>query len=140
MERLPSDYYEKLKDPRWQKKRLEVFQRDNWACKCCGSEDRPLHVHHLFYFKDKEPWEIHNGFLITLCEDCHKSEKLDDEDIGLKDGIIEDIGLLLNTIWKSISNNGDLVEIARAIAFKDKSYLNELLFVDRDLKTCGGKR
>lgn len=25
-------YAEKLKDPRWQKRRLEIFERDDWTC------------------------------------------------------------------------------------------------------------
>lgn len=65
-------YSEKLKDPRWQKKRLEILERDSWTCKGCGAKERTLHVHHIFYFPGKDPWEIENGFLITLCEDCHK--------------------------------------------------------------------
>jgi 5-methylcytosine-specific restriction endonuclease McrA len=30
-----SKYSEKLRDPRWQKKRLEIFQRDNFICQNC---------------------------------------------------------------------------------------------------------
>jgi hypothetical protein len=66
-------YAEKLKDPRWQKKRLEIFERDGWACMACSSKSKTLHVHHIFYLPKKEPWEIPNGFLITFCEGCHKS-------------------------------------------------------------------
>jgi hypothetical protein len=66
-------YLEKLKDPRWQKKRLEIFERDHWACVECGEKKDTLNVHHIFYFYGKEPWDIPNGFLITLCESCHKS-------------------------------------------------------------------
>jgi len=29
-------YKEKLLDPRWQKKRLEVLERDGWACRALG--------------------------------------------------------------------------------------------------------
>jgi hypothetical protein len=35
-------YSDKLKDPRWQKKRLEVFERDGWCCQCCGDSESPL--------------------------------------------------------------------------------------------------
>jgi len=66
-----SAYSEKLKDPRWQKKRLEILERDGWKCMGCGSKDETLHVHHLFYQPHKEPWDIHNAFLITFCEWCH---------------------------------------------------------------------
>jgi 5-methylcytosine-specific restriction endonuclease McrA len=32
---LRADYLAKCKDPRWQKVRLEVFQRDEWTCQVC---------------------------------------------------------------------------------------------------------
>lgn len=68
-----SNYSELLKDPRWQRKRLEIFQRDQWACTHCGHNDRALHVHHKAY-TGASPWEYKNEFLITLCETCHKKE------------------------------------------------------------------
>ena len=67
-------YNEKLKDPRWQRKRLEILQRDNWACTQCGVEDRTLHVHHLRYIRGREPWDYAPEFLVTLCADCHQVE------------------------------------------------------------------
>lgn len=66
-----SSYAEKLKDPRWQKKRLEVLQRDGWACTLCDAEDKTLHVHHILYLPKKDPWEYSMCFLQTLCVDCH---------------------------------------------------------------------
>ena len=67
------EYKEKLKDPRWQKKRLKIMERDDWQCQCCFDRIKPKIVHHKFYLKDKEPWEYNELSLITLCEDCHKS-------------------------------------------------------------------
>ena len=67
-------YSEKLKDPRWQKKRLEIFQRDEYTCQICGDTESTLAVHHYKY--SGEPWEIDNKYLKTLCEDCHESEHL----------------------------------------------------------------
>ena len=32
-------YSEKLKDPRWQKKRLEILERDNFRCQYCGDKN-----------------------------------------------------------------------------------------------------
>lgn len=74
MKKEKLSYAEMLKDPRWQKKRLEVMQRDGFRCQHCLSEDKPLQVHHLVYDKDKKPWEYDNNQLITLCEDCHQDE------------------------------------------------------------------
>lgn len=67
-------YSEKLKDPRWQKKRLEVLQRDEFTCLFCGDTKSTLHVHHAIYFKGLNPWEYDDSELITLCESCHEFE------------------------------------------------------------------
>lgn len=70
-----SEYSKLLQDPRWQKKRLEILQRDNWTCRNCGSglnEGVTLHVHHIRYIKGKKPWEYENDNLITYCENCHQ--------------------------------------------------------------------
>jgi hypothetical protein len=67
-------YFEKLKDPRWQKKRLEILNRDDFACCFCGNSENTLNVHHLVYEKQRDPWDYEDSLLITLCEDCHKSE------------------------------------------------------------------
>ena len=63
-------YSEKLKDPRWQKKRLEILKRDNFTCAACKATKKTLHVHHSYYSKD--PWNTKNSALLTLCEDCHR--------------------------------------------------------------------
>jgi hypothetical protein len=73
-------YAEKLKDPRWQKRRLDIFNRDGFACQACRDDESTLHVHHLDYGVD--PWEIDGIYLITLCESCHfKEEQLKSTDI-----------------------------------------------------------
>lgn len=66
-------YSELLKDPRWQKKRLEIFERDLFTCQHCMSTTKTLCIHHIRYFG--MPWECPNKFLITLCEDCHDIEE-----------------------------------------------------------------
>ena len=65
-------YSEKLKDPRWQRKRLEILERDDFECRSCGSKENTLHVHHAFYEKGKSPWEYESRHLTTQCEPCHK--------------------------------------------------------------------
>ena len=62
-------YKDKLKDPRWQKKRLEIFERDSFECQCCLSDEKTLVVHHKKYTAD--PCDEPNKNLITLCERCH---------------------------------------------------------------------
>lgn len=63
-------YAEKLRHPRWQKRRLEIFQRDQWTCRCCGGKELNLQVHHLVYGK-QDPWDYPDHCLLTLCENCH---------------------------------------------------------------------
>lgn len=63
-------YSEQLKDPRWQRKRLEILQRDGFACRNCGDKEKELHVHHIVYIKGMAPWEYDQS-LLTLCTDCH---------------------------------------------------------------------
>lgn len=67
-------YREKLKDPRWQKLRLKVFERDNWKCTRCGNDKKTLHAHHEKYKGD--PWDIDIKYLSTLCEDCHEIDRM----------------------------------------------------------------
>lgn len=68
-------YAEKLRDPRWQKKRLEILERDEWRCEMCWNDKATLNVHHRYY--QGEPWEAPDDALVTLCENCHKSETKD---------------------------------------------------------------
>ncbi len=75
-----SEYSEKLKDPRWQKLRLEVMQRDRFRCVDCGRGDQHLNVHHPRYKRGLAPWEYPADELVTLCQDCHEAaHRLKDE-------------------------------------------------------------
>lgn len=73
-EKTMSEYSEKLKDPRWQKMRLEILNRDNWHCQICMAGEFTLHVHHRRYLRGKLPWEYPQHMLVTLCEYCHAEE------------------------------------------------------------------
>ncbi len=66
------NYIEKLKDPRWQRKRLEVMERDNFGCQMCGANTKTLHIHHGYYERGLEPWDYDSDTLHTLCKDCHE--------------------------------------------------------------------
>lgn len=63
-------YAEKLLDPRWQKKRLIILERDKWACGLCHDPETTLHVHHLSY-TGNDPWDSPDDQLITVCKHCH---------------------------------------------------------------------
>lgn len=66
-------YFEKLKDPRWQRKRLEIMERNNFACASCGADENTLNVHHKIYRKNTEPWDYEDDNFIVYCESCHTS-------------------------------------------------------------------
>jgi hypothetical protein len=65
-------WYDMLKDPRWQKKRLKIMERNEFTCEDCGATDKTLHVHHGYYEKGIAPWEYSGDTLHCLCETCHK--------------------------------------------------------------------
>lgn len=65
-------YFEKLKDPRWQRRRLEILERDGWACTICADTEKTLHVHHRYYKPKTDPWDYEDDALTTLCADCHE--------------------------------------------------------------------
>jgi hypothetical protein len=71
---MKPSYSDLLQDPLWQKKRLEIFNRDDFCCQKCYDTKNTLHVHHKSYIPDNKPWEYPNGWLITLCKKCHEFE------------------------------------------------------------------
>lgn len=70
-----STYAEKLKDPRWQRLRLQILERDEWTCQWCGDTKTTLHVHHEAY-EGADPWDTDKELLTTVCADCHSIEHL----------------------------------------------------------------
>ena len=78
-------YSEKLLDPRWQKKRLEVLDSAEFQCEMCGDGESTLHVHHKQYFKGREVWDYEREQLACLCKDCH--EQSHEQADTLKDAI-----------------------------------------------------
>lgn len=67
-----SAYVELLRDPRWQKKRLKILERDGWACRLCGDAKKTLSVHHRYYAKGIDPWDYEDDSLVTACDACHE--------------------------------------------------------------------
>ncbi len=74
-----SSYAEKLKDPRWQKKRLRIFERDNFKCRDCESDKKTLTVHHCFYERG-DPWDTDDDFLLTVCKSCHEIRQVTEDE------------------------------------------------------------
>lgn len=60
----------------WRALRRQIFERDGWRCMTCGKvcEETDLQVHHLYYLKDKMPWEYPPEALTSMCKGCHAKE------------------------------------------------------------------
>jgi hypothetical protein len=112
-------YSEKLKDPRWQRKRLEILERDGFKCKHCQSEDKTLHVHHKLYRKGKMPWDYEDEVFITLCHECHESAEIRKESILLMVGrypsVDRTISTLLTACHREITHDTDFTYWSWAI-------------------------
>lgn len=84
------DYKQRLKRPKWQKKRLEMLEKHNWRCDICDDTETCLHLHHKKYEYGRLPWEYQDGNFSVLCERCHfdvellKLEKKHNEHLNKK--------------------------------------------------------
>lgn len=86
-----TEYQKKLLDPRWQRKRLEILNRDGFKCVECHSEYKTLHVHHKNYTFGLDPWDYPDTNFITFCEDCHEMEEYYKDEFK---GLIHDLLLM----------------------------------------------
>lgn len=103
-------YSERLRDPRWQRKRLEILNRSDFSCERCGATDRTLNVHHKRYRKGAMPWEYEATELVALCEICHQQHhslantlseiigELDEYETDLVVGYLK--GVLYDRVWE----------------------------------------
>lgn len=97
-------YSKKLLDPRWQKKRLKIMERDEFTCQSCGNKNETLQVHHFVY--NGNPWDANDSDLITYCDNCHEKYTITYNSIKKELSRIRDIDTLmsvLNTV-KSYNN------------------------------------
>jgi hypothetical protein len=93
-------YSQKLKDPRWQKKRLYLLDAAEWECFECGDKSQTLNVHHKSYLKGRDPWDYPPDYYVVLCDDCHKHYHLTQDYLNL---ILNNFGIHVQ--WEII---GDL--------------------------------
>ena len=94
-------YKEQLKSPKWQKRRLEIMQRDNFTSQICGETEKQLHVHHTTYLPGRDIWDYFDTHLITVCEDCHTREHNKDENENI-DIYLHDIGACGITTYEAL--------------------------------------
>lgn len=118
-------YSDKLKSPKWQKKRLEILNRDNFKCKFCGDIDSTLHVHHISY-SEGEPWEIEDNLLITLCYECHENESESIKEASKT--LILDLKKIGFTSYQMIDLSFFMDELLKVIRIEDLDF-NFLKFV-----------
>lgn len=78
-----SPYAQKLLDPRWQKMRLQVLERDEFSCTSCGDSEKTLFVHHGYYIFGNEPWDYPLDCFHTVCEDCHRAAEVVREEMKI---------------------------------------------------------
>lgn len=71
-----SDYKRQLQNPLWQRKRLEILNRDDFQCQSCFKKDKELHVHHKYYLPGKQAWEYPDQCYETLCYECHEYQTI----------------------------------------------------------------
>lgn len=100
-------YFEKLRDPRWQRMRLEVMNRDEFTCQNCFDSESTLNVHHRVYVKGRDPWEYPLPALVTLCEPCHQEEGQ----------VSEAIHSFLTNVWPSYAFGQDTSRFENLGAF-----------------------
>ncbi|MDD5510875.1 MAG: hypothetical protein PHI12_08695 [Dehalococcoidales bacterium] len=130
-----TDYAQKLKDPRWQKKRLEILARDEWTCQKCLDTESTLIVHHRLYISGNDPWDYPDDFLITLCETCHESESrnMATMEKGLIESLkasffAEDIQELIVGFWQiELQYKSDIVASALGWAIRDPEMQREIV-------------
>lgn len=144
-----SEYSQKLRDPRWQKKRLEIMQRDNFTCQVCNDSKSTLNVHHCYYEKGADPWEYENGSLITLCESCHDEEaNALQEKIYLtnelsKKGVLaagmSDLMIAIHENPKERFDEYDVTALAYALSRPEIIYMLFQMYLD-DLKAKKGTK
>lgn len=112
-----TDYRAKFKDPRWQKKRLAILERDGFSCQLCGNTEDTLHVHHRYYVGNKDPWDYEEEALITLCEECHEVESK----------TIKDAEKALAKAFRSKFFAHDLLKFAKAVEGMELQHVTEVV-------------
>jgi len=110
-------YAEKLRDPRWQKRRLELLQAADWTCQICLSKTDTLHVHHGCYRRNTEPWEYPDRVMHVYCDECHGMAQRLMEDVHEQLGGLGVTGLILvKNLFSNLhdaENLGEVLDVIR---------------------------
>lgn len=114
---MKKSYSELLRDPRWQKKRLETLERAGWKCHNCKDTTSTLNVHHKQYRRGAAPWDYPDHDLQVLCETCHELEH------AVLDNLKEICAVLSIDQLEQLSGYGEGLVVA-AIAAANKGVPN----------------
>ena len=118
-------YSEKLLDPQWQRKRLEVLNRDQFKCCLCSDTKTTLHIHHKTYEKGKLPWQYKLDNFQTLCKHCHLLAEFfkNEKETKLYENIIKNVELIikLNIDIKITNLQSDIDQIRYRISYCEDS-------------------
>ncbi len=106
------EYIELLRDPRWQKRKAEICQRDGWCCRKCGDSKSNLQVHHFYYKYGLMPWEYPDEALITYCDLCHEKTEFIKKLTGLAYSVLHQLGFpntdiseVIELVGRTVWNN-----------------------------------
>lgn len=121
---MKKTYSEQLKDPRWQKKRLQIMERDGFSCFICGDTESTLNVHHKRYIYGKLAWEYDDSNYMTLCEECH--EKLTDS-IKVANQVINEYTIDVDIIPELLISCSTLYPNYIRVLVNVSDYMNRLL-------------
>lgn len=117
----PMTYKEQLANPKWQKRRLEILQRDGFACQMCGDTETELHVHHKNY--KGLAWQADDEDLQTMCAHCHSY--VEEMKASLSDGTLGILGALLVNLYDDCKDTKSVAYLLR-----HKSGKTRISFVD----------
>lgn len=135
-------YKEHLADPRWQRKRLQILERDNWTCKLCGDTKTQLHVHHKKYTGWKA-WEAIDEDLVTICKVCHTITEFKHENIPIEKIIKHKLGTCF-IVACVIKSNGNIIDVYYYDSKRNKAeyqYMFDIKFAeDVFLKILSNKK
>jgi hypothetical protein len=130
-------YYEKLQDPRWQKRRLEIMQKADFQCEDCGNKKSQLNVHHQYYVSKRDPWQYPDWSLKCLCKECHENRHKVEDDCEIKIAPFED---MFGFLQEGASDEWETWDLCVQIAMARKmgqdhfnTFLKELFFVAQKL-------
>ncbi len=136
-----SAYLALLRDPRWQKRRLEIMGRDDFTCMSCARADKTLNVHHRYYLRGHKPWEYDDDCLVTLCQDCHHGIQVErdmmlDSIKKLREG---EYGVIRGFVDAMVACRGGQATTIEADAFDHAAGIASLLGLDPDGVLLMGK-